>query len=96
MSTLTINEATNIGMLLTAVQDKTICTWQNDMGDLLTGTLRAICKDEGGNFLHADEEVRDAVVWITTRMGLEVFLPVKDVLGKMHCGLFAPDFDGSI
>jgi len=51
--------------------------WVND--GIHEGTARSI-GDENGNFLSADDDVRDAHFRITTSMGWEWFVPMVDVV----------------
>lgn len=80
---LTLRDACDIADVVNACQRTARVAWLTDHNDRMEGTMRSV-GDERGNFLRADDEVRDAFVRITTSMGMEVFMPMRDAMRLVH------------
>lgn len=76
---LTVTDAVHLATAIRWAQTNAKVRWLNESGDIQEGTARSL-GDERGNFLTADDDVRDGFFRITTTMGGEVFLPVVDVI----------------
>jgi hypothetical protein len=53
----------------------------------MSGTARSIGNDRGG-FAGADDDIRDQYLRVTLRIGLETFLPMRELIAKVPSGEF--------
>lgn len=83
---LTVRTLVHLSTLAGACQRTERVRWLLEGGVLAEGTARCFAH-EGGGFLGADEDVRDAFVHISGHG--EVWLPVMDVVALMERGEFA-------
>jgi hypothetical protein len=90
---LSARDVTTLARIVEVAGRGQLVTWLDDErdGEPRTGTARALT-DERGNHWHGD--VRDAHLWVTTRSGMEAFLPVGKVVALSQAGSFAFDYDG--
>ncbi len=80
---LTMREVEQLADVVTAVRRSRRVAWTlNGSGDVITGTARSV-GDERGNFAGPDDDVRDCWMRITTDIGMEVFMPVSEVLDRV-------------
>ena len=85
----TYSDAFAIQQILEVVQGNRYVAFSTNGGvDVQEGTARRI-GDERGNSL-PDTDIRDQFVWITTNIGMELFLPVRQVMGMVRDLLFQP------
>jgi hypothetical protein len=89
MTTLTLQDVTRLATILEWCQHNTRVRWINEMGDIVTGTVRSI-GDKEGNFLRANDEVRDGTVRITMSSGWEWFVPVSDICDRLRLSEMGP------
>lgn len=90
---LTTAEVQTFADVIAACQRNASVRWLDPNGvDVRTGVMRHVCRDESGNFLSGTDDVRDAVVRITTTdTGTEVFLPLPQFAGWTASGYVAFD-----
>lgn len=91
---LTISDAIYLNQVIDAASQSAKVAWVNDedaeAGDVRYGTARHIVQgpDDIG-FLRNDQDVRNGYLRITSRTGMEVFLPVRDLMRMAAEGRFA-------
>ena len=88
--TLTLRDALDLSTIIRWAQSNAIVRWLDDRNEVQSGTVRSI-GDERGNFLRADDEVRDSFVRITTSSGWEWFVPMKDILRLVRNDMMVRD-----
>lgn len=74
----TMAEVQTYADVIGACQRNAVVRWLDPNGeDVRPGVMRHVCGDDSGNFLSAQDDVRDAVVRITaTDTGTDVFVPL--------------------
>jgi hypothetical protein len=87
---LTLHVATQIAEIGSSIGKRV--SWAADDGATLVGTLRGFTTP-AGFFPPRNYDIRDAAVWITTRSGFELFMPVADALERLEWGGIALDYD---
>lgn len=91
---LTLQQAVILADIVRAAQRNAKVEWLIDDtgGRTDTGTVRCV-GDANGNFLNADDDIRDAFLRITTTSGWERFIPMKEVVDLVRRGymVFNPD-----
>jgi hypothetical protein len=84
---LTVADLAMLSELSDACSNKSKVRWaaNGDVAYIAEGVARNFT-NEDGNFLKANEDVRDAFVWISGTM--EHFIPVRQIMEWMTNGLF--------
>jgi hypothetical protein len=84
---LTVADLAMLSELSDACSNKSKVRWaaNGDVSYIAEGVARNFT-DANGNFLKANEDVRDAFVWISGTM--EHFIPVRQIMEWMTNGLF--------
>lgn len=93
MSKLTANEALSLAAVInTAIYGSKVARvapkGHYAEGDILQGTARSI-GDANFNRLSSDTDVRDGFLRVTTRGGMEVAWPIRDLMDENARGEFA-------
>ena len=90
---LNINDACTIADIVRTAQGNQPVTRLLDGGRVISGTARAIVKDDSGaSFLGATDDVRDGYLWVTTVMGFEEFWPMSEVMELVGSGELALNY----
>lgn len=87
--TLTLTEAVELATVIGWAQRNARLRWLDDRGDIHEGTARSIGDDRGMFTQGAD--VRDCHLRITTAMGFEWFVPMSDVISRVHGSTMVAD-----
>lgn len=85
---LTVRILAALQVVLEAAQGTRKVIWLQEDGREVFGHARSIGTTSGG-FIRRDEDVRDAHLRITTRTGMEIFVPVARLVDDVHAGRFA-------
>ena len=88
-TTLTMRDACALGAICGWAQRCVKLTWMVD-GVQDHGTARSI-GDWQGNFAGPEADVRDEYLRITTRIGMEWFVPIREVMEMYHDGVVVED-----
>jgi hypothetical protein len=62
-------------------------------GKVFSGTARAIVADTNGARLGNDDDLRNGYLWVTLRVGWEVFWPVRDLMAQYRTGEFVVNYE---
>lgn len=91
--TLTITDATSLGMVMEAAQGGRKVARTTDGGEtVIYGIARHIVRSETNHgFLAGDPDfdVRDACLRVTSKSGFDHFWPIRDLMGDVRTGSFA-------
>jgi hypothetical protein len=90
---LTMYDLQNLMYVVEAAQKCAKVAYVRPDGIQIYGHARSIGNENGG-FIRTDEDVRDAYLRITTRSGMEIFLPVSE-LAEAHSKHLFMQYDWS-
>jgi hypothetical protein len=87
--TLTISDVNALAEIVAAAKSTAKIAWVSGGGGTHYGTARAITNGDGPGFITSDTDLRDGYLWITTDMGWELWVPVRDLMQAFIDGTFS-------
>lgn len=87
--TLTISDVQALAHIIDAAKRQAKVAWESGGGGIHYGTARAITRDSGPGYINGATDVRDGYLHVTTDMGWELWLPVRDLMQAFIDGTFS-------